>query len=132
MKRNLTATNSGLKHNWITALAPAPQGGWLVGTYGAGVMTLSADSNVFTPAELPAGTPRDLVINPNALLVTHTHIYVGTLGHGLLVFDTPANRWSVVDKGLPSLNVTAFAERDGVLYIGTENGLVRIPEAKLP
>ena len=132
VKRNLTATNSGLKHNWITALAPAPQGGWLVGTYGAGVMTLSADSNVFTPAELPAGTPRDLVINPNALLVTHTHIYVGTLGHGLLVFDTPANRWSVVDKGLPSLNVTAFAERDGVLYIGTENGLVRIPEAKLP
>ena len=132
LKRNFTATNSGLKHNWITALAPAPRGGWLVGTYGAGIMTLSADGNTFAPAELPSGTPRDLVINPNALLVTRTHIYAGTLGHGILVFDTATNRWSVIDKGLPSLDVTAFAERDGVLYIGTENGLVRIPEAKLP
>jgi len=132
VKRNFTATNSGLKHNWITALATSPQGGWFVGTYGAGIMTLSADGNVFTPAELPAGTPHDLVINPNALLVTPTHVYAGTLGHGMLVRDISANRWSVIDHGLPSLNVTAFAERDGVLYIGTENGLVRIAEAKLP
>jgi ligand-binding sensor domain-containing protein len=132
VKRNYTATNSGLKHNWITALAPAPQGGWLVGTYGAGIQTLSADGNRFSPIDLPAGAPHDLVINPNALLVTRTHVYAGTLGHGMLVFDIAAGRWAIVDKGLPSLNVTAFAERDGTLYIGTENGLVRIPEAKLP
>lgn len=132
VRRNFTATNSDLKHNWITALAPAAQGGWLVGTYGAGVMMLSADGNAFSTIDLPAGTARDLVINPNALLVTRDHVYAGTLGRGMLVFDTAANRWSVIDKGLPSLNVTAFAERDGVLYIGTENGLVRIPEARLP
>ncbi len=132
VKRNFTVTYSGLKHNWITALALAPQGGWLVGTYGAGVMTLSADGNTFTAAELPAGTVHDLVINPNALLVTRAHVFVGTLGHGMLVLDIAANRWSVIDKDLPSLNVTAFAERDGVLYIGTEEGLVRIAEAKLP
>ena len=41
-------------------------------------------------------------------------------------------RWSPYHRGLPSLNVTAFAARDGELYIGTENGLVRIAEAKLP
>jgi ligand-binding sensor domain-containing protein len=35
-------------------------------------------------------------------------------------------------SGLPSLNVTAFATRDGVLYVGTQNGLVRIAESKLP
>jgi hypothetical protein len=132
VKRNLTATNSGLKHNWITALAPAPRGGWFVGTYGAGIQTLSADANTFTPIELPSGTPHDLVINPNALLVTPTHIYAGTLNHGMLVFSTATNRWTVIDQGLPSLNLTAFAARDGILYIGTENGLVRIPEAKLP
>ena len=132
VKRNYTATNSGLKHNWITALAPAQQGGWLVGTYGAGLMQLSTDGNIFTPIDLPAGAPRNLVINPNALLVTRSHIYAGTLGHGLLVFNTSTSRWSVVDQGLPSLNITAFAARDGVLYIGTENGLVRISEAKLP
>lgn len=132
VKRNLTATNSGLKHNWVTALAPSPQGGWLVGTYGAGLMSLSADANTFTPIDLPAGTPRDLVINPNALLVTRTHIYAGTLNHGVLIFNSATNRWSVIETGLPSLNVTAFAVNDGVVYIGTENGLVRIPEAKLP
>ena len=131
VERNFTVANSGLKHNWITALAPAPGGGWLVGTYGGGLMTLSADSAHFTAVELPAGAPRDLVINPNALLVTHDHIYAGTLGHGLLVFDARTSRWSVVTRGLPSLNVTAFAERDGELYVGTENGLVKIAEDKL-
>lgn len=132
VKRNFTATNSGLKHNWITAITPSPHGGYLVGTYGAGIETLSADGNSFTPIELPAGTPHDLIINPNAMLVTATHVYAGTLGHGMLVLNTATNRWSHIDKGLPSLNVTAFAQRDGVLYIGTENGLVRIPEARLP
>jgi hypothetical protein len=135
VERNLTVANSGLKHNWITALAPAPpsmgSGGWLVGTYGGGLMTLSADGTRFAPVELPTGAPRDLVINPNALLVTHEHIYAGTLAHGMLAFDERSGRWSVVTRGLPSLNVTAFAERDGVLYVGTENGLVRIAEDKL-
>jgi ligand-binding sensor domain-containing protein len=131
VKRNLTVENSGLKHNWITALAAAPGGGWFVGTYGGGVMTLSADGDRFAPIELPAGAARDLVINPNALMVTRTHVYAGTLGHGMLVLDMRSNRWSVVTSGLPSLNVTAFAERDGELYVGTENGLVRIAEEKL-
>jgi len=130
VKRNLTAANSKLKHNWITALAPAPQGGWLVGTYGAGVEMLDTEGH-FTPIELPAGTPRDVVINPNALLVTATHIYAGTLADGMLVYTNATQRWSVVTHGLPSLNVTAFAMRDGELYVGTENGLVRIAEAKL-
>jgi hypothetical protein len=130
VKRNFTAANSGLKHNWITALAPAPQGGWLVGTYGAGLETLDS-SGRFAPVELPAGAPRDLVVNPNALLVTPTHVYAGTLAHGMLVYSNATGRWAVVDKGLPSLNVTAFAARGGELYVGTENGLVRIAEAKL-
>jgi outer membrane protein assembly factor BamB len=121
-----------VKHNWITALAPAPHGGWIVGTYGAGLETLAADGNAFTPIDLPAGAPRDLVINPNALLVTASHVYAGTLNHGMLALNVATNRWTVIDHGLPSLNVTAFAQRDGILYIGTENGLVRIPEAKLP
>ena len=132
VRRNLTVTNSGLKHNWITAVTQAPQGDWLIGTYGAGVEMLSANGEHFAPIELPAGAPRDLAINPNALLVTRTHVYAGTLGHGMLVENLASGRWSVVTHGLPSENVTAFAERGGELYVGTENGLVRIAEAKLP
>lgn len=135
VRRNFTATNSGLKHNWITALAPLPDGSTLLGTYGAGLLRLSADrdgTTRFIPVDLPAGTPRDLVINPNALLATATHLYAGTLDHGLLVYTDATARWSNVTRSLPSLNVTAFAARDGILYIGTDNGLVRIPEARLP
>jgi len=128
--RNLTATNSGLKHNWITALLPLPANAWLIGTYGAGLQQLAADGS-FRLIDLPAGTPRDLIINPNALLATSGHIYAGTLDHGMLVYSTASGRWSNITGGLPSLNVTAFAARNGELYIGTENGLVRIAETTL-
>ena len=131
VQRNLTVANSGLKHNWITALLPMPDSSVLVGTYGAGLESLDSQGN-FTPIELPAGTARDLVINPNALFATSSHIYAGTLGHGLLVYSMASSRWSAIVNGLPSLNVTAFAARDGELYVGTENGLVRIPEADIP
>ena len=130
VRRNLTAANSGLKHNWITAVAQAAPGEWLVGTYGAGVQRVSAEG-AFSAIDLPAGMRHDLVINPNALLVTPTHVYAGTLGHGMLVYSVASGRWTSVTAGLPSLNVTAFAARDGELYVGTENGLVRVAEAAL-
>jgi ligand-binding sensor domain-containing protein len=50
----------------------------------------------------------------------------------MLVYSIASGRWSAVTNGLPSLNVTAFTARAGEIYIGTENGLVRIPEANLP
>lgn len=131
VERNLTVTNSGLKHNWITALLPMPDNSVLVGTYGAGLETMDSQGR-FAAVELPAGMPRQLVVNPNALYATVSHIYAGTLGNGMLVYSIAAGRWSVVSTGLPSLNVTAFAARDGEIYIGTENGLVRMPEANLP
>ena len=41
-------------------------------------------------------------------------------------------QWTSVTAGLPSANVTALAARGGVLYIGTDNGLMRVPEGRLP
>ena len=41
IRRNFTVTTSSLGHNWITALAPTTPGAYLVGTYGAGLETLS-------------------------------------------------------------------------------------------
>jgi hypothetical protein len=55
----------------------------------------------------------------------------GTLGQGLLVGDGTGTRWRTIATGLPSLNVTAFAIHEGVVYVGTEDGLVKIPEDKL-
>jgi len=47
------------------------------------------------------------------------------------VGDASGTRWRTVAAGLPSLNVTALAIRNGVVYVGTENGLVKIAEEKL-
>jgi len=41
----------------------------------------------------------------------------------------PARR--AIAEGLPSSNVTALAADNGYLYVGTDNGLVRVSEQKL-
>jgi hypothetical protein len=124
--RNFTTATSGLRHNWITAVVPADDG-WFFGTYGAGVEHLTADSHI-EPTE---ATQSGVEINPNAMLVTPDHILAGTLGRGLMVYSRHAQRWKTIATGLPSLNVTAFAAQGQTLYIGTDNGLVKIQEDRL-
>jgi ligand-binding sensor domain-containing protein len=123
---NYTTTTSNLKHNWITAVVPVGSE-WMVGTYGAGILGLDR-SGRFHSYEIGSGA---FEVNPNAMLVTAGYVLAGTLGEGLYVYDRQSGRWSVVHDGLPSLNVTALAAANGYIYIGTDNGLVRIPEQKL-
>ncbi len=123
---NYTTGNSNLKHNWITAIVPVGSE-WMVGTYGAGVFGLDS-SRRFHSFETATGP---LEINPNAMLVTPDFVLAGTLNNGLYLYSREAERWSIIRNGLPSLNVTAFTSINGYLYIGTDNGLVRIPEQKL-
>jgi ligand-binding sensor domain-containing protein len=124
--RNLTTSTSGLKHNWITGLARVGSD-WLVGTYGAGVLRLAPDGTVTTTDASRAG----VVVNPTAMLADGRLVLAGTQGQGLLVGDATGARWKTVTAGLPSLNVTALAVDKGQVYVGTENGLVRISESKL-
>jgi len=124
---NYTIATSTSPHNWITAVVPVGSS-WMVGTYGAGVVGLDR-SGRFYPFEKASG---HFEVNPNAMLVTPNHVLVGSMGEGLYVYDRESRRWWVIDQGLPSLNVTAIsAARDGYLYIGTDNGLVRVSEQKL-
>jgi hypothetical protein len=126
IRRNLTTATSGLKHNWITGLA-AVGNEWLVGTYGAGVLRLGADGKVTSTEATRTG----VVVNPTAMVADGRVVLAGTLGQGLLVGDASGTRWRTVSAGLPSLNVTALAIRNGQVYVGTENGLVKIAEDKL-
>jgi ligand-binding sensor domain-containing protein len=126
VKVNYTTATSGLKHNWITAVVPVGSE-WMVGTYGAGVLSLDA-SGKFHSFETASGP---IEINPNAILVTKDYVLAGSLGNGLYLHNRRSERWSVIHDGLPSLNVTAFTAANGYIYIGTDNGLVRIPEQKL-
>jgi len=123
---NYTVANSALRHNWITAVAPAGDE-WMVGTYGAGMMRLDGEGR-FHPLEGATGAYN---VNPNAMLVTPARVYVGTLGRGLGVYDRATGRWAEIRGGLPSSNVTALTAGAGYLYIGTDNGLVRVEESKL-
>src|ERR1039458_8697814 len=123
---NYTTATSNLKHNWITAVVPVGAE-WMVGTYGAGVLGLDRAGR-FHSFETASGP---FEVNPNAMLVTPNYVLAGTLGKGLYLCDRQSGRWSVIDTGLPSLNVTALAIGNGYIYVGTDNGLVRIPEQKL-
>ena len=100
---------------------------WMVGTYGAGVLGLDRSGH-FHSFE---GATGQIEINPDAMLVTKDHVFAGTLGKGLYVYERESERWFPIEAGLPSSNVTALASANGYLYVGTDNGLVRVPEQKL-
>jgi ligand-binding sensor domain-containing protein len=125
VRASYTTANSALKHNWITAVLPLDTG-WWVGTYGQGIVHLD-NLGHFERAE-GAG---DLLINFNAMLATDRLVLAGTQGQGLYVMQRGSGRWLPVLDGLPSLNVTALAAANGYVYVGTDNGLVRIPEQRL-
>ncbi|MFN7937042.1 MAG: hypothetical protein U0R19_27210 [Bryobacteraceae bacterium] len=120
-----TSANSPLRQNWISAATVAGND-WFVGTYGAGVYRFDGASwHGF------ADLRGQMEINPNAMLATDAAVYAGTLGRGLAIYNRGSNRWNLLTTGLPSTNVTAFAYRNGYLYVGTDNGLVRIAERNL-
>jgi len=126
VRTNYTTANSHLKHNWITALARMG-GDWFAGTYGAGVMRLDASGEWHSFPDLRDG----FVVNPNAMVVSGGRLYAGSLDRGLFIFDRASGRWTNTVAGLPSRNVTALAEGNGYLYLGTDNGLVRMAEGAL-
>lgn len=123
---SFTTGNSALQRNWISAVAPLGHD-WMIGTYGGGVVRLD-DSGHFHSYDVATG---NLEINPNAMLATDRHVFAGSLGKGLLVYDRGADRWTAIRAGLPSENVTALAAGKDYIYIGTDNGLVRIREEDL-
>jgi hypothetical protein len=127
VQTNYTVENSGLQHNWITGIVRVGDE-WMVGTYGAGVVRMDGEGK-FHAMENATG-PFD--VNPNAMLATASHVFAGTLGRGLYAYDRTSNRWSEIIDGLPSENVTALAASGGYVYVGTDNGLVRIKEQRLP
>jgi ligand-binding sensor domain-containing protein len=126
VRTNYTTANSGLKANWITALAQVGDE-WFVGSYGSGIFRLDATGRCET---FPDATGA-FVVNPNAMLATAQRVYAGTVERGLYVYDRSLGRWSDVTAALPSPNVTALAVHNGYLYIGTDNGLIRILEQNL-
>jgi ligand-binding sensor domain-containing protein len=121
VRANYTTGNSELKHNWITSIVSFDRD-WFVGTYGAGILRLDEAGRWHSFPDV--GGP--LEINPNAMAASADRVFAGTLGEGLYVYEPATGRWRVVTNGLPSANVTALELSGGYLYVGTDNGLVRV------
>ena len=126
VRASYTTANSGLKHNWITAVVPVDDE-WFAGTYGAGVQRIDRLGQI----QIFPDAGGRFIVNPNAMLVTRDHVFAGTLGSGLYVYSRVSGRWHAVTDGLPSSNVTAMARGGGFIYVGTDNGLVRVAEQEL-
>src|SRR5262249_27212825 len=126
VRANYTTANSHLKHNWITAIARVGDE-WFAGTYGAGVFRLDASGEWRSFPDLKDG----FVVNPNAMAVSSGRVYAGSLDLGLFIYDSASGRWTNTTAGLPSRNVTAIADGEGYIYVGTDNGLVRVAEGAL-
>jgi ligand-binding sensor domain-containing protein len=126
VKTGYTTANSGLRTNWVTALARV-DGDWFAGTYGGGVERLD-EAGVWRGFD---GMPPGVVVNPNSMAVSPRAVYAGTLEHGLLVWDRQQQSWRTVRAGLPSVNVTAMLYHDNRLYVGTDNGLAVVPESAI-
>lgn len=121
-----TTSNSGFKHNWITAVLPAGNDVF-IGTYGGGIVHPGPGGSWTGFADLPPSFD----VNENAMAASDRAVYAGTLDRGLAMYDRGTSRWRWIVRGLPSMNVTAVAVDRGVVYVGTDNGLIRIQEDAL-
>src|SRR6185312_1352830 len=92
---NYTTATPGLRHDWISAIVPVGNE-WMIGTYGAGVIRLTGTGKF---ESFDVGTGK-FEVNPNAMLVTDSHVYAGSLGHGLYVYDRESGKWNVVSQGM--------------------------------
>lgn len=126
VKSSYTTANSALRHNWISA-ATAAGDEIFAGTYGAGVYRFDGATWHGFP-DLREG----FEVNPNSMATTEGAVFAGTLTRGLAIFNRANSRWNFFTSGLPSVNVTAVAAGSGNLFIGTDNGLVRLAEGSVP
>jgi ligand-binding sensor domain-containing protein len=122
-----------LPHPWVTALLPRQDGLW-VATYGGGLA-------VRRSGELPAWESfpetSGLKVNAGALLgLSDGRVCAGTQGSGVWCSDRLRSRFSRVDLPIPSPDVFALAafprESPDLLFVGTSEGLLRIPADALP
>ncbi len=127
VEASFTTANSSLHQNWITASVAVDKDIYL-GTYGSGVIRLTGAVKLANYREFRQGR---FEINPNAMVATGRAVYAGTAGQGLVIQHRGEERWQFVSEGLPSENVTALEASGGYVYIGTDNGLVRIREQDL-
>jgi hypothetical protein len=129
----VTAGEGKLPHPWVTALEPEGEG-LLVGTWGGGlVRRLRGDRPAAPGARTdgaryqPFAETEGLAVSPGAIAIADGRAFVGTDAHGLWVETRDHSRFERVALPLPSPRVSALLAEPRVLWVGTDEGLVRLP-----
>jgi hypothetical protein len=122
------AGDGKLPHPWVTALAPHGED-LFIGTYGGGVARrVGARSAPGTPGVFEAfPETADLKVNTGCLVEVGGRLYAGTDGRGLWRLSADGNRFAPLKVPLPSSHVTAIHPGKDALFVGTDEGLARLP-----
>jgi ligand-binding sensor domain-containing protein len=81
-------------------------------------------SGVFEPFPETA----DLKVNTGCLVEAGGRLYLGTDGRGLWRLSTDGTRFVQLKVPLPSSHITAILPGRNALFVGTDQGLARLPE----
>lgn len=121
----VSAGDGHLPHPWVTALSLRGEE-LFIGTYGGGVARRSAN---LTPIGSFHAFPETegLKVNPGCLVQGDGRLYLGTDGQGLFRLSTDGKRFLPLKLPLPSQHVTAILPSPEALFVGTVEGLVRVP-----
>jgi hypothetical protein len=132
----VTAGEGKLPHPWVTAIVPEGEG-LLVGTWGGGLVRRRAGAFAApvpgaptdTAAYEPFAETEGIAVSPGALAVVDGRAVAGTDAHGLWMQTRDRSRFERVRLPLPSPRIGALLAEDGDLWVGTGEGLVRLPLA---
>jgi len=133
----VAAGEGRLPHPWVTALARSG-GALYVGTYGGGIVRRTASDAAAAPGRIdraryePFTDTEGLKINAGCLVEAEGRLYAGTDGKGLYRLDEDGRRFEPVRTALPSRRGTALAAGPGALYVGTDEGVARLPLGDAP
>jgi hypothetical protein len=117
-----------LPHPWVTALAVRGEDLY-VGTYGGGVARRAGRPAGWREPGPFAAFPETagLKVNPGCLVEAGGRLYLGTDGRGLWRLSLDGSRFVPLRLPLPSQHVTAIQPGPEGLYVGTPEGLARLP-----
>ncbi|HEX9080677.1 MAG TPA: hypothetical protein VF768_00290, partial [Holophagaceae bacterium] len=124
----LTSGDGKLPHPWVTALARFGDALYL-GTYGGGLAKRLAPATQgdAVGAFVPFVETEGMKVSANGLVAAGGTLFAGTDGQGLLRLSPDGSRFLPVKVPLPSPHITAILPAPEGLYVGTDEGLARIP-----
>jgi len=124
----LTSGDGKLPHPWVTALARFGDALY-VGTYGGGLTkrTAAAANQDAVGAFDPFVETEGLKVSGGCLVAAQGTLHAGTDGQGLFRLSRDGSRFLPLKVPLPSPHITAILPTPDGLYVGTDEGLARIP-----